>query len=81
MFESGAWNFSKWYEDMGYQVWMVTWDGMYARADWRTPENVFRKGDQSNLLVSDRHTALYAEADANTKAYLKKQADGVDYGT
>lgn len=80
MFESGQWNFSKWYEDMGYQVWMVTWDGMYAKADWRTPQNVFRKGDQSNLLVCDRHTEMFATGDEQTRIALTKNADGLDYG-
>jgi hypothetical protein len=38
---------------------MVTWDGEWRRKDWRTPQNIFRRGDQSNLLVCDHHTEIY----------------------
>ncbi len=74
-FESGIWNLSQWYFDMGYPVHFVTWDGVYGRQDWRNPPNIFRRGDQSNMLVWDRHTEIYANADAHSKRQLSKLAD------
>jgi len=76
MFESGPWNVSQWYEDMGYKVLMVTWDGVYWKCDWRKPDNIFRRGDQSNLLVRDRHTAMFDSASDQERAILSSRADG-----
>lgn len=75
-FESGMWNMCQWYEDMGYPVWMVTWDGMYKKPEWRTPPNIFRRGDQSAMLVCDRHTDIYKNADAKERERLEKAANG-----
>jgi len=74
-FESGMWNMSHWYEDMGYPIHFVTWDGVYAKPDWRKPPNIFRRGDQSNLLVCDRHTEMFANGDAQLRRNLAKVAD------
>lgn len=76
-FESGMWNFSQWYEDMGYTVLMVTWDGVYEKKDWRKPPNIFRRGDQSNLLVCDRHTEIYLNARADERKKLEASANGI----
>jgi hypothetical protein len=59
-FESGHWNIANWFESHGKPAMMVTWDGEWRRKDWRTPQNIFRRGDQSNLLVCDHHTEIYA---------------------
>lgn len=75
-FEHGAWNFSEWAEQQGYPVMMVTWDAEYPRKLWRVPPNIFRRGDQSNCLVWDRHTKIYNDADPVQKASLKILADG-----
>lgn len=74
-FESGMWSFMRWNEDMGYLVRMVLWDGVYERKDWRKPPNIFRRGDQSNLLVCDRHTEMYNTANTQLKRNLAKVAD------
>lgn len=58
-FEAGEWNFMKWYEDHGWPVRVVTWDGMYDKWNWRNPPNIFRRGNQTNCLVWDRHHDLY----------------------
>ena len=74
-FESGMWNFMRWNEDMGYMVKMVLWDGVYDKKDWRKPENIFRRGNQSNLLVCDRHTEMFARGDAQLRRNLARTAD------
>lgn len=62
-FESGQWNFTDWYESRGYPVKMVAWDGIYDKADWRKPTGIFRRGNQENVLIRDRHTDIYSAAD------------------
>jgi hypothetical protein len=58
--ESGQWNLGQWYEDHGWPVRMITWDGVWSKQDWRKPKNIFRRGDQSNCLVRDRHLDIYS---------------------
>lgn len=69
-FESGAWNIMEWYRDHGYPVKMVTWDGFYDQRDWRRPANIFRRGDQSNCLVWDKHHDIYFQANPQEKIAL-----------
>lgn len=77
LFEHGPANFSLWSEGAGYPVMLVTGDrACWQRADWRKPPNIFRRGDQSNVLVRDRHTDLYAAAHTLQKADLERLADG-----
>jgi len=72
----GGNNFTLWCKANGYQVKMVTWDGCYDMADWRKPPNVFWKGDQSNLLVKDRHANRYDTGTPESRVLLTKEADG-----
>lgn len=65
-----------WVEYKNLPVMMVTWDGEYYRPDWRKPANIFRRGDQSNCLVKDRHTDIYDAASPEDKAKLESAADG-----
>lgn len=79
-FESMGWpnrtpNFTIWARSQGFQTRLVTWDGCYDLPDWRKPPNVFRRGDQSNLIVKDRHCEVYEISDANGKAFLEGLAD------
>lgn len=74
-FESGMWNFANWFEDSGYNVMMVTWDGEYHKADWRKPPNIFRRGDQSNCLIRDRHTSMYETSSREVKLQLEESAN------
>lgn len=76
-FESGPNNISEWAYRTGYPVVLVTADGRYFRGDWRKPANIFRRGDQSNCLVWDRHTDLYRDADPITKRSLENLADTI----
>lgn len=58
-FEHGERSITRLAEHLGLGCWMVTWDGVYAQAEWRTPPNVFWRGDQSNCLFYDRLHDLY----------------------
>jgi hypothetical protein len=73
-FESCEWNFCRWYADHGWPVKMVAADGFYDRAQWRKPDNIFRRGDQSNMLVRDRHTDVYFAAGKEEKMRLDRTA-------
>lgn len=77
LFEHGPDNFSMWAHRRGFPSMMVTADGKcWARNDWRTPPNIFRRGDQTNVLVFDRHTDIYAAASPEEKQSLGRAADG-----
>lgn len=70
----GTPTFTKWVQQQGLVTQLVTWDGAYDLDDWRKPDNIFRRGDQSNLIVKDHHCDVY---DASTnKADLERMADG-----
>jgi len=69
-------NFTQWVRSKGLQTRLVTWDGVYDLPDWRKPPNIFRRGDQSNLIVCDRHVEAFSVSDADGKAKLEALADG-----
>jgi hypothetical protein len=75
LFEGGAWSFTNWYLAQGKPVLMVTRDAVYAREQWRQPPNIFRRGDQSNCLVWDRHNDIYAAATPDYKLVLERLGD------
>jgi glycosyltransferase involved in cell wall biosynthesis len=75
-FESGAWNFTRWFEERGEPSLMVTWDGCYEKQNFRAAPNVFRKGDQTNLIIQDGHTEMYELADVQQRAELELRANG-----
>lgn len=69
-------NFTLWCKGRGYAVKQVTWDGEQDISDWRKPPNVFWKGDQSNLLVKDRHANRYDTGTPESRRQLNKEANG-----
>lgn len=77
-FESGRWNFSEWFRERGLPVKLVTRDGVYDREQWRKPENIFRRGNQSNCLVWDKHHQEYFNADHATKKAMEESAGRAD---
>lgn len=76
-FEHGSANLSLWAHNQGIPSRMVTADASYPIQEWRTPENIFRRGDQSNCLVRDRHTDIYDAATPSYKQQLARSADGL----
>jgi len=56
---------------------LVTFDGCYDVPQWRYPQNIMWRGDQSNCLMLCSHTDRYAEADEATKLKWSKGSDRV----
>jgi len=55
---------------------LVTWDGFYRQDEWRKAPDIFRRGDQSNSLIYDRHHEIYESSSPTQKIRLGKIADG-----
>lgn len=72
----GTPNFTQWAWKKGLPTVLVTWDGDYKFPEWRMAPNIFRRGDQSNLIVKDRHCDAYTASDAEGKEKLERLADG-----
>lgn len=73
--ERGEKGFTNWMLAQGKPVLMVTRDQCYTKMDWRKPANIFRRGDQSNCLVFDRHCDIYAAASPQEKLNLEAAAN------
>lgn len=69
--------FTSFCRQKGLPTMLVTWDGCYDLPDWRKPDNIFRRGDQSNILVKDRHADNYEASDEAGKANLARMVDGI----
>ena len=76
-FEHGPHAMWKIVESCGLPALLVTWDGEYGWQEWRMPDNIYRRGDQSNCLTYFRHTTNYANADANGKRFMESLADRI----
>jgi hypothetical protein len=63
-------------ERRGMPCLLVTWDGEWTKDKWRKPPNIFRRGDQSNLLAHYRATYEYDHATPEQKIYLEDHANG-----
>jgi len=72
----GTPNITQWVRKKGLRTMLVTWDGTYDLSYWRDPLNIFRRGDQSNLIVKDRHCEAYEVSDAEGKKTLERLANG-----
>jgi hypothetical protein len=60
--------------EKGCQVRAVYWDSIDGPLTWHDPWDIFRKGTQRNLLVWDRHTDIYRDADQDKKVLLAEMA-------
>jgi hypothetical protein len=74
--ESGPNSITRWYLEQGMPAIMVCPSGNYWPEDWRKPDNIFRRGDQSNCYIRDRHHDWYEQTDPVTKSTWEKDADG-----
>lgn len=75
-FEHGPTSITRLAQMVSVKCLMVTWDGIYSPAEWRSPPNIFRRGDQSNSLYYDRYFDLYDSLDDDGKAHHAALADG-----
>lgn len=69
-------NFTQWVARKNLATMLVTWDGEYDLPNWRKPDNIFRRGDQSNLIVKDRHCEAYEVSQPEGRRVLEALADG-----
>ena len=74
-FESGVNSCTRWFAGIGMPTKMVTFDGCWDAEDWRKPPNIFRRGNQTNCLLWDRHHFIYEAASRKQKADLARKAD------
>jgi hypothetical protein len=77
VFEHSPENFSIWALAQGLPVRVVTRSGAYSLLESRAIPDVFRRGTQANLLVKDRHTFIYENAEAEERKQLEELADGI----
>jgi len=77
-FEASEHSITRLAERIGLGCWLVTWDSEYPKAEWRTPPNIFRRGNQSNSLVFDRYFELYDAMDDEQRRANTSLADTVE---
>lgn len=75
LMETGEWCLTRWAREQKLGCWQVTFDGEQEQDGWRFPENVFRKGDQSAMLIHDKHTDAWRDADPAEKERLTALAN------
>lgn len=71
--------FWKFVHSIGKRALFVTWDGEYEWWDWRKPPNIFRRGDQSNMLVWWRFSDHWRDLDARTKVDISFITDNITH--
>ncbi len=76
-FECGEWCLTSWIKSRKLPTMQVTWDSEQDEAHWRDPkeQGIYRRNNQSAMLVWDRHSDLYRDASAEEKIRLEKMAD------
>lgn len=75
-YPDGTPNITQWARKQGHATRYVARSGVYDLPEWRAPAGGFRNGDQSDLLVWDRHCEAYAASDAAGKLLLEKLVSG-----
>ena len=75
-FEHGHWCITNRALKAGLPVMLVTWDGEYQHTIWRQGENIFWKGDQSNLIYLTNHCDHYFGYDLMKQIQCTRIADG-----
>lgn len=76
LFENGRWSLTRRIMALGLRVVVVGRDGRaYPPPEWPR-SRTYRSGRQENLLVADRQTRSYAEADPATQRWLANLAWG-----
>ncbi len=73
--EAGENSLSTWCLDQGFGAWVVTPEKTVPLLESRSLENVFRKGDQSNIWIFDKHTELFERASREEREALTSRAD------
>lgn len=74
-FEHGEYPFWKHVQGLGRPVKLVTWDGEFGPGEWRGPQNIFWRVDQSNCLAYCSHTDRYRNASPEIQRRWARGAD------
>ena len=75
-FEHGPRSLTNWAINVGLTPLMYTLGDEFRLEEWRDPPNVFRRGDQTNCVIWDRHVDIYRSASEETKVELEGRANG-----
>lgn len=54
---------------------LITWDGCWKPLDWRVPENILSRGDQSNTLFRCNHWDRFDKAESHVRSTWSANAD------
>jgi len=54
---------------------LVTWNGVWEPGQWRVPDNIMMRGDQSNCLCWCKHTDKYFGGDNHLKLHWAQLSD------
>lgn len=57
---------------------IVYWDSIHGQLTWDSPDNIFRRGNQEQMLIFDKHTDEYQNASDAEKLRLEGMCFGVD---
>jgi hypothetical protein len=74
-FEHGGASVTDLAERVGLGCWMVTWDGVYPKPEWRQPTDIFRRGDQGSSLFYDRYFDEWDSTPEPQKSRLAAETD------
>ncbi len=66
---------TNWIQSIGLPAFLVTRNETVPLLDSRRPANIFRRGDQSNILIYDKHTDVYDRANLIEKRVWSDMAD------
>lgn len=77
-FEHGSDNFTLWLQSQGFRPQQVTRGKAVDVGDCRKVRNGFRRGNQSELLVRDRHVDAYSNANTVQRLDLRLRAGGIE---
>ena len=76
-FEHGEFSFWRHVHAKAGPVKLVTWDGEWSPGQWRLPQNILWRGDQSNCLIWCRHNDAYNDAEESRKLNWSTSIDRV----
>lgn len=74
-FEHGRFSFWRLLAMKGKPTLLVTWDGVWRPHEWRRPQNILWRGDQSNCLMWCNHVDAFRESKPQVKAYWQRWCD------
>jgi hypothetical protein len=71
--------FWRFVHSLGKRALLVTWDGEYEWPDWRKPPNIFRRGDQSNMLVFWKWSDHWLGSNQEAKTWVSFVTDNLTF--